>query len=413
AYAALVVCTLLALTAAAPTRAQLLPIALLLPALAVLDKTLFLCARGEHYWTTIAIFVLASDFLPGAKALHAALWFWAGVSKLNHHFPAVVGVMTSNSPITRFAWLRKLMYRDYPNDLRPSQLATVMGHAGTLLEMAVPVVLLTGSGGTHTLIGLLLMLGLHGFITSNVPMGVPLEWNMMMVYGGFFLFWKHADVSVLAMTPPVAALVLVIGVLVPLLGNLFPERVPFLLAMRYYAGNWAYNIWLIRRDALPKLDRLTKFAGTMREQLASLLPDPQQVDIACSMSLAHRFMHLEGRPLLEALPKAVDDIDAYEWMDGEVFGGMVVGWNFGDGHLNDTQLLDAVQAQCGFEDGEVRVVMVESQPLFGRTMRWKVADAKRGVITEGETAIAPMRAIPPWPTGPSAEALGGARLRAV
>ena len=84
------------------------------------------------------------------------------------------------------------------------------------------------------------------------------------------------------------------------------------------------------------------------------------------MSLAHRFLHLEGRPLLEALPKAVDDIDAYEWMDGEVFGGMVLGWNFGDGHLNGMQLLEAVQAQCGFEDGEVRVVMVESQPIFGR-----------------------------------------------
>jgi hypothetical protein len=58
-------------------------------------------------------------------------------------------------------------------------------------------------------------------------------------------------------------------------------------------------------------------------------------------------MH-RGRPLLDALPKAVDDIDAYEWMEGEVLGGMVLGWNFGDGHLNGEQLLGAVQAQCGF-----------------------------------------------------------------
>jgi hypothetical protein len=40
--------------------------------------------------------------------------------------------------------------------------------------------------------------------------------------------------------------------------------------------------------------------------------------------------------------------------------------------------------------------------LFGRTMQWKVVDAKRGIIAEGETAIAAMRAVPPWPTGPSA-----------
>jgi hypothetical protein len=243
---------------------------------------------------------------------------------------------------------------------------------------------------------------------------MPIEWNIVMIWGAWFLFGVHHDASITAVAsmPFLVTFLAFWLVLVPAYGNVVPSRVSFLLAMRYYAGNWAYNIWLIRRDALHKLGRLTKMAGTMREQLASLLPDPQQVDVACALSMAHRFMHLEGRPLLEALPKAVDDIDAYEWIDGEVFGGMVVGWNFGDGHLNDTQLLAAVQAQCGFEDGEVRVVMVESQPIFGRTMHWKVADAKRGVIATGETAIARMRDVTPWPTGASAEALGGARQAA-
>ncbi len=115
-------------------------------------------------------------------------------------------------------------------------------------------------------------------------------------------------------------------------------------------------------------------------------------------------MHLEGRPLFDALPRAVDDIEAYEWMEGEVLGGSVIGWNFGDGHLNDTQLLEAVQAQCGFEEGELRVVMVESQPLFGRTMKWKIVDAKSGLLEEGETEIEPMRALQPWPMGEYAEA---------
>ena len=62
-------------------------------------------------------------------------------------------------------------------------------------------------------------------------------------------------------------------VAVPLYGNFVPARVSFLPSMRYYAGNWAYNIWLIRKGSEAKLDALTKSAGTMREQLARLLDD--------------------------------------------------------------------------------------------------------------------------------------------
>src|SRR5262249_49814096 len=156
---------------------------------------------------------------------------------------------------------------------------------------------------------------------------------------------------------------------------------------------------LVRKGCAQKFAKLTKAAGTMRQQLEKMLPDATAVETALALSLAHRFMHLEGRPLLEALPRAVDDIDAYEWMDGEILGGMVIGWTFGDGHLNGMQLLGAVQEQCGFEPGELRVVAVESQPLFGPSMRWKVVDAASGLLEEGETAIAPMRALQPWPAG--------------
>jgi Transmembrane protein of unknown function (DUF3556) len=100
----------------------------------------------------------------------------------------------------------------------------------------------------------------------------------------------------------------------------------------------------------------------------------------------------------------VDDIGGYEWHEGEVLGGSVVGWNFGDGHLNGTQLLEAIQAQCGFEEGELRVLMIESQPLFGHTMKWKIVDARSGLLEEGETDLRPMREVQPWPTGVYAEA---------
>lgn len=410
-YAALLVFLLRALVAAEITDWMLLPSCILLAVLGITDKTLFLAARSEHYWVALVCLIAASQdllWISACKVVWVGIWFWAATSKLNHHFPSVIMYMVTNGPLAPRA-LKERLFVSYPDDLRPSRLAAMMAHVGTITEYMIPVVLLSTDGGWTTVAGLVMMTCFHGFIALNNPSGMPIEWNIVMIWGAWFLFGAYHEVSITAVAsmPFLVVFLAFWLVLIPAYGNVVPSQVSFLLAMRYYAGNWAYNIWLIRRDALSKLDRLTKFTATMREQLASLLPDPQQVDVACSMSLAHRFMHLEGRPLLEALPKAVDDIEQYEWMDGEVFGGMVLGWNFGDGHLNDTQLLEAVQAQCGFEDGEVRVVMVESQPIFGRTMQWKVADAKRGVIAEGETAIAPMRAVAPWPTGAAAEALGG------
>jgi hypothetical protein len=407
-YAANTLFLLRALVAPEVTPALLLPSFLLLPVLAVTDKTLFLAARGEHFFVALVCLVVASGddvWISACKILWVAIWCWAATSKINHHFPTVIMVMMNNGPFFP-SWLKRRLFVSYPDDLRPSGLATLMAHAGTATEFTFPMVLLLSTSPVVTGGALLVMLSFHGYIAINNPSGMPVEWNILMVYGGFFLFGHHPEVSVLAVgsLPLLAIFLFVCLFAVPLAGNLFPSRVSFLMAMRYYAGNWAYNIWLFRGDSSKKLDRLVKAAGTMREQLASML-DEDQLETAMMMSPSARFMHLEGRVLLEALPRAVDDIEQYEWMDGEIVAGLVLGWNFGDGHLNELRLLEAIQAQCDFDEGELRVVMVESQPLFGRTMKWRVADAATGVLEEGETTIAAMRDVEPWPTGIYAEAL--------
>lgn len=394
-YAANAVLAVVVLVSAHPARSLLIALAVLLPVLGLLDKTLFLAARGEHYWTLILIFALTSNFIPGAKGVQAALWLWAGISKLNHHFPEVVCVMTSNSPFVRSTWFKKRMYRNYPDDLSPSRLATSMAHFGTALELAVPVLLLSGRGGAITVVGLVAMLLLHGFITSNVPMGVPLEWNVMVVYGGFFLFGRYAAVSLLSVTPPVAVVLLVMCVAVPLLGNLFPSRVPFLLAMRYYAGNWAYSIWLFRGNSHEKLERLTKSSPWIYDQLGRLYDLRTSVGIFGKV-IAFRLMHLHGRALPLLIPKAVDDLAEYEWLDGEIVAGLALGWNFGEGHLHREELLEAVQHQCGFEPGELRAVMVESQPLFQHTLHYRIHDAASGLVGEGRVGVDELRRLQPW-----------------
>ncbi len=416
-YAANQLLLLRALLAPEITPALLWPVVILIPLMGISDKTLFLAARGEHYWVALLCIAVAfADdlWLSACKVIWVAIWFWAATSKLNHHFPSVIMVMMNNGPFFP-KWLKKRLFASYPDDLRPSRMAALMAHSGTATEYMIPVVLLLASGSpTITALMLFVMFCFHGFIAVNNPSGMPIEWNFLMVYGGIFLFGFHPEASVLALgdMPLLAGFLLLSLFGVPLVGNFLPSRVSFLLSMRYYAGNWAYNIWLMRKGSAAKLGKLTKAAGTFREQLEKMLGDETAVNMAVTLSMAHRFMHLEGRPLLDALPKAVDDIDAYEWMEGEVLGGMVLGWNFGDGHLNGMQLLEAVQAQCGFEPGELRVVMVESQPLLGRTMKWQIVDAASGVLERGETEIAPMRELPPWPTGPYAEAFGRGRASA-
>jgi len=84
---------------------------------------------------------------------------------------------------------------------------------------------------------------------------------------------------------------------------------------------------------------------------------------------------------------------------GEAVAGSVIGWNFGEGHLADERLVEAVQAQCNFDEGELRVICVEAQPILGSTLHWRVVDAKRGILAEGEAELSDLAKRKPWDYG--------------
>jgi hypothetical protein len=375
-----------------------LPTVILLPLLGVTDKTLFLASRAEHFYTVLACFMFADDWLAGSKLVWVAIWMWAATSKLNHHFPSVVAVMQSNSPLTNIGSIRKLLYRGYPDDLRPSRLTHLMAHAGTAVELTFPIVLVLSDGGTTTTIALVVMLLFHTFITSSIPMGVPIEWNIIMVYGAFVLFGPYADVSAFSVGSPLLIAFLAVTLVgLPLVGNLVPSRVSFLSSMRYYAGNWAYSVWLFKGDSSKKLDaHLTKAAPRLPDQLRKFLDD-ETIIATLSKVLGFRAMHLHGRCLQSLLPKAVDDIDDYEYLDGELVAGIVIGWNFGEGHLHNMQLLRAIQEQCHFEEGELQCIFVESQPMGQPTHSWTIADAATGVRETGKIRVKDLLDLQPWP----------------
>ncbi|MFL5346028.1 MAG: DUF3556 domain-containing protein, partial [Hyalangium sp.] len=394
-YAAAQVLLLSALVSGTPARGLLLAISLLYLVLALADKTIFLSARGEHYWTALTLFALFSHWLPGAKALWIALWFWAGFSKLTPHFTSVICVMNSNAPFTApIARVRRRFYRNFPDDLRPGRFADI-AHGGAALEFGIPIVMLVAHGGTLTKVGLAMMVFLHCFISAQVPAGVPLEWNVMMIYGGFFLFSRHAHTTIFDMPPACGVFLAVMLVAIPLLGNLFPKRISFLMAMRYYAGNWPYSVWLFRGESYRKLDAIKKAAAWVPDQLARFYDRPTAVAVA-SRTVGWRLMHLQGRAMGDLVPMAVDRFEDYTWVDGELVCGMILGYNFGDGHLHDEELLAAIQEECGFEDGELRVMMVEAQPFGRHTCNYRVHDACTGLMAEGELDVRVLQSRQAW-----------------
>ncbi len=409
-YVAFIVQMVGVLVAPAVTPQILWPTFVILLLMGLTDRTMFMAARPEHYFIGLAVFLFPTHAIAASKWVWYGVWFWAAFSKLNRHFPSVISVMVSNSAVIRSEAVRRRLFRDYPENLKASNFARNAAHFGTATEFLFPALLMFGGllggdlfglGSPATVIGLFVMLGFHTFITSHIPMGVPIEWNFMMVYGGFVLFGAQAAVSPFIAMPPLLVMMLLFALLImPLAGNIWPAWISFLLGMRFYAGNWAYSIWLFKKGSEQKIaDNIKTTAPLIPKQL-SLLYDEPTTESILSRVIAFRLMHLHGRALHSLLPKAVDNIDDYVWRDGELVAGVVLGWNFGDGHLHNEHLLQQMQRHCNWESGEVRAIYVDPQPLARPYHNWRIFDAKDGMIDSGQLTVDELIERQPYPQDP-------------
>jgi hypothetical protein len=408
-FAAVLILGVHALLDAGPTmsRTSVIPLIAVMVVLGLRDKTVFLAARSEHFLLATFVLLFPHDLFAGSKAVQLALWFGAASSKLNRHFPNVIAVMLSNNPFLRSRRARRMLYRDYPDDLRGSHLAATLAHGATVVEYAFPLTLLLTHGGTVTDIALAVMVAFHSTILLSFPMGVPLEWNVFFIYSGLVLFGEHAHTAAWSIHSPVLGVVLILClIVVPILGNVRPDLISFLPSMRYYAGNWAASAWLWRPGDFESLDNvIPKSAKSIRSQLERLYGAPSY-ELILGRIQAFRAMHVHGRALNTLLARAVEDlddpdakakgIDAFDVIDGELVAGLILGWNFGDGHLHNEQLLAAVQAAKKFAPGQLRCVFLEAQPAGRATMRWRIVDAATGQLDTGEIPVADLLALQPW-----------------
>jgi hypothetical protein len=372
----------------------------LLGLLGLRDKVPFLAARAEIYGTLMIVFLFPlTNMIVAAQLVFVCIWWGAASSKLNRHFPFVVTVMISNTPWNRFKAAKKRLYRNHPDDLLPSDMGALAAHLGTVMEFTLPLILLLSQGGTIGILAAAGMVIFHLHILSTFPLAVPLEWNVFMIFGVLFLFGHYGDVPWSTIDDPLLiAILAVICVGIPVLGNLRPDLISFLPSMRYYAGNWATSQWLFRKDGdvEEKLDsEILKPAPIVIEQLAKFY-DRELAEVLLYKGLAFRSMHSHGRALNGLLPHAVDDVEDYHVREGELIAGVVLGYNFGDGHFHNHQLLEAVQERCHFKEGEVRVIAIESQPANVPRQRYRIYDAATGLIEEGWVDVADMVERQPW-----------------
>jgi hypothetical protein len=55
-----------------------------------------------------------------------------------------------------------------------------------------------------------------------------------------------------------------------------------------------------------------------------------------------------------------------------------------------------VQQQCSFDEGELRCIMVEAQPLGRSTLHYRILYAKTGLLEERQAEVGELRKRPPW-----------------
>jgi hypothetical protein len=366
------------------------------------DKVIFLAARGEVYASFTVAFLFAGygvDMIIAAKLVCLVIWLGAATSKLNKHFPFVISTMMSNNPVFRPKFIKRRFFEHFPDDLRPGRLSRWLAHFSTAIEGLVPLVLFFSHGGWPTAIAAFMMLCFHFGILSSIPMGVPLEWNVFMMFSVLALFVGHAGVGLSDMTTPLPVLLFVVVAGTVVIGNLYPRKVSFLPGMRYYAGNWDTGLWCVKPSAAEKIEKhIVSIASMPQAQMERYYGSPETAQMYLYMGYAFRAFNTHGRAMFTLAHRAMagQNEDDYVLTDGERICSTAIGWNFGDGHMHNEQLIEALQERCHFEPGEIRILLLDAQPIHKQRQEYRLVDPATGEFERGYVKVADMVTRQPW-----------------
>ena len=364
------------------------------------DKVLFLAARGEVYGALAVCFLFTgADIVIAAKLVCLTIWMGAATSKLNKHFPFVISTMMSNNPVIRPRSIKRRFFEHFPDDLRPGRASRWLAHVSTAIEMLVPLALFFSHGGWVTAVAAFVMLCFHFGILSAIPMGVPLEWNVFMMFSVLALFVGNAGIGLGDLHSPWPLVLFAVSAGTVVIGNLFPRKVSFLPGMRYYAGNWDTSLWCVKPSADAKIAAgIVAIASMPAAQMEKFYGSRETAEMYQYMGYAFRSFNTHGRAMFTLAHRLMAGHDEAEYVltDGERICSTAIGWNFGDGHMHNEQLIAALQKRCRFEPGEVRVLLLDAQPIHKQRQEYRLVDAATGEFERGYIMVADMVTRQPW-----------------
>jgi hypothetical protein len=64
--------------------------------------------------------------------------------------------------------------------------------------------------------------------------------------------------------------------------------------------------------------------------------------------------------------------------------------------MHNERLIEALQKRCGFEPGEVRVVLLDAQPIHRQRREYRLIDAATGEFERGYVEVAELVTRQPW-----------------
>jgi hypothetical protein len=271
--------------------------------------------------------------------------------------------------------LKRLFFERFPDDLRPGRLSRIVAHFSTAIEMLIPLALFFSHGGWPTAIAAFVMVVFHlGSCPRSRWVSAGVECLYDLQRAGAVRRARRVGVTDLNTPWPSCCSRCWCAASpwkpVPAQGFL-PARHAVL------RRQLDSSLWCLKPSASEKIAKnLVAIASMPHAQLEKVYGSREAAAVLQYLGYSFRCFNTHGRMIHPGPPGDGREPETdYVMTDGERICSTAIGWNFGDGHMHNEQLIAAMQRRCHFEPGEVRVVLIDAQPIHIQAQRYRLVDA--------------------------------------